>query len=89
VNVLANPGRGVTVIKTEDGDPVVGFTVDEPLVLENEKGKTEEVRPLKKVIGPRGARGRQLWGRKDRVARVIAPPPTVPSLAAPPEPEKT
>jgi DNA gyrase subunit A len=85
INLLANPGRGVTVIKTEDDAPVVGFTVGETLVLESEKGKTEEIRPLKKDRVPRGGKGRQVFGRKDRVARVVTPPPTVPELAAPPE----
>jgi DNA gyrase subunit A len=82
VNLLANPGRGVTVIKTSDR--VVGFTVDEPLVLESEKGKTFEVRPLKKEVTSRGGRGGQL-ARKDKIARVVTPPPTVPTLAVPSE----
>jgi DNA gyrase subunit A len=82
VNVLANPGRGVTVIKTEDDVHVVGFTINEPLVLESDKGKTEEVRPLKKDRVPRGSKGRQVFSRKERVERVVTPPPTVPQLGA-------
>jgi DNA gyrase subunit A len=82
VNVLANPGRGVTVIKTEDDVQVVGFTVDEPLVLESDKGKTQEVRPLKKDRVPRGSKGRQVFPRKERVLRVVTPPPSVPQLQA-------
>jgi len=39
VNILANPGRGVTVIKTDDDENVVGFGVNEPLALESEKGR--------------------------------------------------
>jgi hypothetical protein len=55
------------------------------LVLESDKGKTEEIRPLKKDRVPRGGRGHQVFGRKGVVARVVTPPPTVPELAAPPE----
>ena len=82
VNILANPGRGVTVIKTEADVQVVGFTVDEPLVLESDKGKTEEVRPLKKDRVPRGSKGRQVFPRKERVARIVTAPPSVPQLQA-------
>ncbi len=83
VNLLANPGRGVTVIKIdEDSTTVVGFTVNEPLVLESDKGRTEEVRPLKKDRVPRGSKGRQIFSRKERVERVITPPVAVPELPA-------
>jgi DNA gyrase subunit A len=80
VNLLANPGRGVTVQKLGEGDRVAGFSVGEPLTVENEKGKTAEVSPLKKHVSGRGQKGQLLWTRKDRVARVVLPPVTVPSL---------
>jgi DNA gyrase subunit A len=82
VNVLANPGRGVTVIKLDEGVHVAGFTINEPLVLESDKGKTEEIRALKKDRVPRGSKGRQVFPRKEKVARVVTPPPTVPALSA-------
>jgi len=82
VNILANPGRGVTVIKTDDDESVVGFAINEPLALESEKGKTMEVKPLKKDRVPRGSRGSLAFSRKEKVARVVTPPPTVPQLAA-------
>jgi DNA gyrase subunit A len=82
INVLANPGRGVTVIKTDDDAQVVGFTINEPLVIESDKGKTEEVRPLKKDRVPRGSKGRQMFSRKERVERVVTQPPSVPQLSA-------
>ena len=60
VNMLANPGRGVTVIKTEEGVDVMGFTINEPLTLESDKGKTAEVRAVEEgscaARQPRGAR---------------------------------
>ncbi len=81
VNLLANPGRGVTVIKLDgDDDRVVGFAVDDELVVESEKGKVESLKALKKHRGTRGGKGALLWTRKDRVARVVLPPVTVPQL---------
>jgi len=68
------------VIKTED-DNVVGFAVNETLHLESEKGKTAEVKPLKKDRVTRGSRGNVVFSRKEKVARVVLPPPTVPQLA--------
>jgi DNA gyrase subunit A len=82
INVLANPGRGVTVMKTEDDAHVIGFAVNAPLVLESDKGKTEEVRPLKKDRVPRGSKGRVVFSRKERVERIVTPPPAAPQLPA-------
>ena len=79
VNVLANPGRGVTVIKTQGKDGVVGFTVDESLIIEGGKGKTEEIKAIKKNVGTRGGKGQQFW-RKDKVDRVVEKPVEVPQL---------
>jgi DNA gyrase subunit A len=83
VNILANPGRGVTVIKTDDGVDVMGFAINDTLTLESDKGKTAEVKPLKKDRVPRGSKGRQVFSRKEKVARIVTPPPSVPQLAAP------
>ncbi len=79
VNILSNPGRGVTVLKTQDEDRVIGFTVDETLVIESEKGKTEEVKPLKRNLVARGGKGGQFW-RKDKVVRVVGKPIEIPVL---------
>jgi hypothetical protein len=87
VNILANPGRGVTVIKTEEM-PVVGFTINEPLVLESDKGKTAEIKPLKKDRVPRGSKGSIVFSKKERVARIVTAAVEVPQLAAPATPDK-
>jgi DNA gyrase subunit A len=81
VNILANPGRGVTLMKLADDDKLVGYGVDQPLVIESDKGKTEELKPLKKSVVARGGKGTQVW-RKDRVARIV-PPPLPTSFALP------
>jgi hypothetical protein len=63
-------------------DRVLGFTVDSPLVAESKKGKTHELKPLKKVAVSRGGKGVQFW-RKDNVNRIVLPPVEVPQLPAP------
>ena len=73
-NVLANPGRGVTVIKTDEGDRRASASPStSTLALESEKGKTAEVKPLKKDRVPRGSKGTaglvaQREGRAHRAA---------------------
>ncbi len=82
INILTNPGRGVTVMKLDaEDDRVMGISVGRSLLAENEKGKTAEQGAQKGNRVARGGRGRPLWGRKDRVARVVLPAVTVPSLS--------
>jgi DNA gyrase subunit A len=80
INVLANPGRGVTVMKLDDDDRVLAFTVNETLTVENEKGKQATVEPLKKRREKRATKGSVIWTRKDRVAKIVPPPIVVPQL---------
>ena len=73
INLLANPGRGVTVIKVKDEDRVVGFAVGkEGLTVETEKGKQIEVSPKKYEITSRGGKGHAIV-KKDRIVRVVPP----------------
>jgi DNA gyrase subunit A len=73
INLLANPGRGVTVIKVKDEDRVMGFAVGkEGMTVETEKGKQIEVSPKKYEITSRGGKGHAIV-KKDRVVRVVPP----------------
>ena len=80
---LANPGRGVTMIKVAEGDEVVGFALgrrkdNEVLVAELESGKKIPVGPGRYQVTARGGRGHVL-ARKAKVVRVHIPveaPPT-------------
>ena len=72
VNVLANPGRGVTVIKTAEGDRVLGFAVGDGLTVETDKGKRIEVGPKRYEVTSRGGKGHAL-SKKDRIARIVPP----------------
>jgi DNA gyrase subunit A len=74
---LANPGRGVTIIKVGDDDGVVGFALgrakeDEVLIAELESGKKISVGPGRYHVTARGGRGHAL-ARKAKVVRVHLP----------------
>ncbi len=74
---LANPGRGVTMIKVADEDEVVGFALgkrkdEEVLVAELESGKKIPVGPGRYHVTARGGRGHTL-ARKAKVVRVHVP----------------
>jgi len=73
VNELAGPGRGVTVIKTADDDPVVAFLCssdkEAKLDLETEKGRKLELSPRKYEVASRGGKGREM-AKKDRIKTV-------------------
>jgi DNA gyrase subunit A len=82
---LANPGRGVTVIKTEAGESVMGFGLGtrkdkEMLIIETDAGKEITVGPELLSVTARGGKGHGLK-RKTKIVRVSLPaPPTPPTL---------
>ncbi|MEO5769610.1 MAG: DNA topoisomerase IV subunit A [Polyangia bacterium] len=84
---LANPGRGVTLIKVDDDDAVLGFGVGrradkEVLIAESDAGKKFPVGPGRFAVTGRGGRGHSL-GRKLKIARLIFPEPDVSPPPAP------
>jgi len=82
---LANPGRGVIVIKVDADDPVVGFGVGrardkEWLTAETDGGKKIPMGTGRPSLTARGGRGHQL-ARKVKVVGVVLPePPPPPTL---------
>jgi DNA gyrase subunit A len=80
---LEGPGRGVTVIKTEDDDLVIGFIAgakSDQLVVETEKGgKRFEIAADPKQVKGRGGKGYQLIKRAQLV--VVPSPVKVQPLA--------
>jgi DNA gyrase subunit A len=82
VNELAGPGRGVRVIKVQQGDRLVGFLCTSEkkaeLPLETSKGRKLEL--TIREPGSRGGKGRQL-ARKDKV-KALSTGPVVQSLPA-------
>ncbi len=80
---LEGPGRGITVIKTQDDDVVIGFIAGgkgDVLVVETEKsGKQFELKADPKEVGTRGGKGRQIVKRSSLVAQ--AKPVTIQPLA--------
>jgi DNA gyrase subunit A len=75
---LEGPGRGVTVIKTEDDDIVIGFIAgvkSDHLVVETEKsGKRFELAADPKQVKGRGGKGQQII---KRAQLVVVPRPVV------------
>ena len=74
---LANPGRGVTIIKVAEDDAVLGFGLGGPkekdvLIAETESGKKLPVGPGRYKVTSRGGRGHQL-AKRSKIA-VVAPP---------------
>jgi DNA gyrase subunit A len=82
---LANPGRGVTVVKVADEETVVGFALGgkkdkDVLFAETDGGKKLAVGPGRFHVTARGGRGHAL-ARKARIVRVSFPePPPPPAL---------
>jgi DNA gyrase subunit A len=80
---LEGPGRGVTVIKTEDDDMVIGFIAgakSDQLVVETDKGgKRFELAADPKQVKARGGKGHQIIKRAQLV--VVPPPVKVQPLA--------
>jgi DNA gyrase subunit A len=77
---LANPGRGVTVIKTGDDAGVIGFGVGGPkdkdvLIAETDDGKELPVGPGRFAVTGRGGKGHTLK-RKTKIVRAAPPLPT-------------
>ncbi|MFN0062444.1 MAG: DNA topoisomerase (ATP-hydrolyzing) subunit A [Myxococcaceae bacterium] len=73
INELAGPGRGVTVIKLDEDDHVLGFLCttkkDEVLELETTKGKKVSLSVKTYDISSRGGKGHQM-SKRDNVKLV-------------------
>ncbi len=82
---LANPGRGVTVIKTDPSQPVIAFAVGtrkdkELLIAEPESGKPIPLGPGTLSVTSRGGKGHAVK-RKAKILRAAPPePPAPPTL---------
>jgi DNA gyrase subunit A len=85
VNELAGPGRGVRVIKVQQGDKLIGFlcTSERKAELPLESAKGRKVELTVREPGSRGGKGRQLV-RKDK----LKPLPRGPVVQALPEEKK-
>jgi len=81
INQLEGAGRGVTVIKTDDDDHVIGFVVGDKhatMTIENAAGKVWTLTADPKQVTGRGGKGHQLQ-RKTTFNRPPVPV-TIPSL---------
>ena len=74
---LANPGRGVTVIKVEGSDMVMAFALgtdkqDTLLIAETEGGKKIEIGPGHDEVVGRGGKGRVI-AKRTKIVRAYPP----------------
>ncbi|MCP3097655.1 DNA topoisomerase IV subunit A [Myxococcus sp. K15C18031901] len=78
VNELAGPGKGVTVIKVDEGDQVVDFLAvapndkDAKLEFETQKGRKLSLAPSKYGVTGRGGKGHEM-SKRDTVESVARP----------------
>ena len=82
VGLVSGVAKGAMLVKLEGDAKVVGallaISARDTLVAETPKGKTHDI-TLQSVLGDRADRGQQL-ARRDGFARVVLPPPQIPSL---------
>lgn len=83
IAVLSGSGKGAALMKVDEGERLVGALLagseDEKLIVETEKG-VERTYTAGFILSPRGSWGRPSDYKKDRYARVVLPPPLVPTL---------
>jgi DNA gyrase subunit A len=84
VSYLSGAGRGVLLVKLEDQDRVIGFTVarneSDALVVETSAGGEQRISPAKYEISARGGRGREVIKRGTLTRRVWPTPEVPPAL---------
>jgi len=82
VNLLAGPGRGVTLIKTDAKDEVVGaWTADQTVEMTKTSGGKLKITPGKATVTNRGGKGRPLM-KRGAVKSLTLPPPETPDFEA-------
>jgi DNA gyrase subunit A len=82
VNYLSGPGRGVILIKLNEGDRVLGFIASrgdrDLMVVETSRGAEQTISTTKYEVTGRGGKGRELLQR-GQFTRVLTPLPEAPA----------
>ena len=82
ISVLGGAGKGSMLVKVEEGERVVGAIIAimkrDVITVETEKGKILEL-SWQGIEGSRADKGSAIV-KRDRFARVVLPPPSLPSL---------
>ncbi|PRP94150.1 DNA gyrase subunit A [Enhygromyxa salina] len=82
VNLLAGPGRGVTLIKVEDKDRVVGaWKSSQTVEVLKSSGGTLKLSEHKATVTNRGGKGRPIM-KRGTVKSLTYPPPPTPDFEA-------
>jgi DNA gyrase subunit A len=84
VNFLGGPGKGVILVKLEEGDELLGIKVSrgprDVLTVETSMGGEQRIGPASYELTSRGGRGREIIKRGSLVRAVSEPPGAPPSL---------
>lgn len=82
VNYLSGPGRGVILIKLNEGDRVLGFIASrgdrDLMVVGTSRGAEQTISTTKYKVTGRGGKGRELLQR-GQFTRVVTPLPEAPT----------
>jgi DNA gyrase subunit A len=82
VNLLAGPGKGVTLIKLGAGDEVLSaFTASRDVSIEKSTGATQKITAGNRAVTSRGGKGQALL-KRGKIKGVVGPEIVVPDLAA-------
>lgn len=81
IPALSGAGKGSIVMRIDEGERVLGATLEDRDVVqvETDKAKVLNLNP-RDYIGVRGEYGRQVATKKDRVVRMVMPPIATPNL---------
>lgn len=83
ISYLSGPGRGVALMKLDDGDYLVGFKVmskpEDMLVVKTTFGGEQKVTADRFEPSARGGRGKELI-KRGQISEVIPPTPVAPQL---------
>lgn len=83
ISYLSGAGRGVILMKLDEGDELVGFktisTAEDVLLVKTTLGGEQKVVPERFELSTRGGRGRELI-KRGQIAEVILPMPAAPQL---------
>ena len=89
VSYLSGPGKGVLLVKLDEGDALVGFLVaktdDDTLVMETSLGGQQKISTGKYELSGRGGKGREVIKRGSFVRSIPELPPAPPPLEGSPE----
>jgi DNA gyrase subunit A len=86
ISYLSGPGRGVVLMKLDDGDQLMGIKVannpEDALVVKTTLGGEQKITLARHDTSARGGKGRDLI-KRGQISEVLQPAPVAPQLSDP------